>query len=83
MLRLKNSYPSVYTVIVNNIREYNTIKADSNPDLAEAQRHTPGELPSNMQAGVNIDTASDPIEQGADIKSSPEQRPSTSVNKSI
>lgn len=84
MLRIKNSYPNVYQIVYNNIREVNVIKADTAPDLNTAQRFTPGEIPVYNQGGTTADSGADPIEQGgpapAAVKQAPEQKPPRSTS---
>jgi hypothetical protein len=57
MLSLKNSMPNMYVEVYNNLKEMNLISADLMPDLAIAQKYTPGEIPSNIQGDT---VATDP-----------------------
>lgn len=75
MLRIKNSYPNVYQIVYNNIKEINAIKADASPDLKDVQKYTPGEIPVNAQGGVSAETESDPVESGGLAPAAPEQKP--------
>jgi len=49
MLAMKNSTPSLYQEIYKNLKEMNLIEADTLPNLEEAQKMTPGELPTYSQ----------------------------------
>ena len=49
MLAMKNSMPTVYGMIYNNLKEMNLIQADLTPDLNTAAQYTPGEIPSYSQ----------------------------------
>jgi hypothetical protein len=89
MLAMKNSMPNLYHEIYNNLKEMNLIQADTLPDLAEAQKMTPGQIPSFSQADANAEQPPDPVEQGAGLPSQvlqpplPEQKPPVSPNAPI
>ena len=67
MLAVKNSMPSLYQEIYNNLREMNLIEADTQPNLAEVQKYTPGEIPSYMQGDQYAEQPPGPAEGGADL----------------
>lgn len=76
LLQLKNSYPNVFTVVFNNLKELNTIKADSTPNMETVQKYTPGEVPTYTQGGISSDSESSPVEGGVDMsKQNPVQKP--------
>lgn len=77
MLYMKNAFPATYQAVYSNIKEINTIKADMNPDLKMAQKHTPGEIPTYTQGQTHSEKSPLPAEQGAkpNIKQAPEQKP--------
>lgn len=91
MLAMKNSTPNLYHVIYNNLKEMNLIEADLIPDLEQAQKYTPGEIPSYMQGESNAEEPPTPAEAGADTgvvdkgydKPLPEARPPVSKNAPI
>ena len=64
MLAMKNSNPSLYQEIYKNLKEMNLIEADTLPDLAEAQKMTPGELPSYNQGDQYAGEPPSPAESG-------------------
>ena len=92
MLAMKNSNPYLYQEVYNNLKEMNLIVADTLPDLAEAQKMTPGELPTYSQGDQFAGQPPSSIEVGANpaiIKSQngppatlPEARPPRSETKS-
>ncbi len=49
MLAMKNAMPSLYQEIYKNLKEMNLIEADVLPNLEEAQKMTPGEIPTYSQ----------------------------------
>jgi len=65
MLAMKNSTPSLYHEIYENLKEMNLIQADTQPDLAEVQKSTPGEIPSYNQGEQFADQPPSPAEVGA------------------
>lgn len=65
MLAMKNSTPSLYQEIYKNLKEMNLIEADTLPDLAEAQKMTPGEIPSYSQGDQFASEPPSPSEFGA------------------
>jgi len=93
MLVMKNTMPSLYEVIYNNLKEMNVITADLSTDLAMAQKYTPGELPTFQQGDVSAVSESNPSEAGgtpgavnselAYDKSLPEAKPPTSPNSPV
>ena len=65
MLVMKNSTPMLYGEIYNNLKEMNLIEADTMPNLALAQKYTPGEMPTYTQGDTTAEETPTPIEQGA------------------
>jgi hypothetical protein len=66
MLAMKNSTPMLYQEVYNNLKEMNLIQADTQPDLAEAQKSTPGEIPTFNQGDNFAGEEPSPVEVGAD-----------------
>jgi len=66
MLAMKNSMPSLYKEVYKNLKEMNVIAADVMPDLEQAQKSTPGEIPSYMQGEQTGSDAPTASEQGSD-----------------
>lgn len=65
MLAMKNAAPALYNEVYKNLREMNLIQADTTPDLAEAQKLTPGELPSYTQGDQYAEEPPSIAETGA------------------
>ena len=72
MLAMKNATPSLYQEIYKNLKEMNLIQADTLPDIAEAQKMTPGELPSYNQDDQYAAESPSPVEIGAVPNSLPQ-----------
>ncbi len=85
MLAMKNSTPSLYGEIYNNMKEMNLIQADLLPDLEAVQQYTPGQVPQNAQGDTYAQEPTDPIEAGASpaYAALPEQKPPMSPNSSV
>ena len=91
MLSMKNSMPILYKEVYENLSEMNLIEADLNPDLAMAQKHTPGELPKYIQGDSAASNPPQPAEQGTSpnaldkdsVKPLPEVLPPRGANASI
>jgi len=96
MLIMKNSTPSLYQEVYNNLKELNIIEADINPDKQLAQKMTPGEFPVYSQGDIGAETPPTPTEMGADPvtanqsfnkkqynKQLPESRPPVSPNSPV
>lgn len=89
MLLFKNTMPEAYSLVYNNLKEMNLIEADTQPNIAQAQQLTPGELPSYNQGEINAETAPNAAESGAPAvqpsynKQLPEARPPVSQNAPI
>lgn len=66
MLLMKNTMPQTYSVVYNNLKEMNLIKADLTPDIPTAQQLTPGELPSYTQGDSHAETPPNRAELGPD-----------------
>lgn len=64
MLAMKNATPALYQEIYSNLKEMNLIQADTLPDLAEAQKMTPGEIPSYTQGDQYAGEVPSPAESG-------------------
>jgi len=79
MLAMKNSVPSLYQEIYKNLKEMNLIQADTLPDLAVAQKMTPGEIPTYNQGDQYADETPSPVEIGAN----PNTLPAPSANEPI
>jgi len=77
MLAMKNSMPSLFLEVVNNLKEMNVILADTTPDLETVQKYTPGQIPSAAQGDTYSEEPPSPAEAGADpsVSALPEQRP--------
>jgi len=65
MLAMKNSNPALYQEVYKNLKEMNLIEADTLPNLAEAQKMTPGELPSYTQDDQYAGESPSPVESGS------------------
>jgi hypothetical protein len=98
MLGMKQAMPALYNEVFRNLQEMNLIAADLLPDLAIAQKETPGQVPSNTQGDVTANEPPSPVEQAsvsgvAQVNSEqdskvvarplPEQRPPKSDNAGI
>jgi len=68
MIAMKNAMPRMYQEVYNNLKEMNLIVADTQPDLAEAQKLTPGELPAYSQGDQFAGEEPTPSEFGANPK---------------
>lgn len=82
MLSMKNSMPSLYQEIYNNLREMNLIEADTQPNLAETQKYTPGEIPSYVQGDQHAQEPPGPAEAGADLDVIKDEPPLPGANLS-
>ena len=91
MLSMKNSMPTAYGIIYNNLKEMNLIAADLTPDLKMAQQYTPGELPTYSQGESSAGGAPELSEAGANIdaikpeynKTLPESKPPVSPDAPV
>lgn len=91
MLIMKNTMPTLYQEVYNNLKELNIIQADLTPDLQTAQKMTPGELPVYNQGGVGAESPPSIAEVGPSpafddhkyTKQLPEARPPVSQNAPI
>lgn len=91
MLIMKNTMPTLYGEVYNNLKELNLISADLQPDMEIAQKTTPGELPTYNQGGVSAEAPPSIAEVGANLnltstsydKALPEARPPVSQNAPI
>jgi len=66
MLSMKNSTPSLFREVYKNLKEMNVITADVMPDLEQAQKSTPGEIPSYVQGEQTGADEPTLAEQGSD-----------------
>jgi len=83
MLAMKNSTPSLYQEIYQNLKEMNVIVADTTPDIKMVQKYTPGQIPSASQGDIYGDQPPGEAEVGLDIAAIPEQKPPRSENAQI
>ena len=68
MISMKNTMPNMYQEVYNNLSEMNVIVADLLPDLAVAQKDTPGEIPTFNQGGDKTSISEpSPAEKGPDL----------------
>jgi hypothetical protein len=65
MLAMKNSTPNLYHEVYNNLKEMNLIVADTLPNLEDAQKFTPGQIPSFAQGDTMAEEPPSPAEAGA------------------
>lgn len=79
MLAMKNSTPSLYNEIYRNLKEMNLIQADTMPNINEAQKMTPGELPSYSQGDQYASEPPTSVEIGSD-SGAIKQQPTASPN---
>ena len=63
MLAMKNATPGLYAEVYKNLKELNTIKSDTMPNLQSAQLYTPGNIPTTSEGGVTADDSVDPAAQ--------------------
>lgn len=80
ILGLKQSMPAMFGEVFRNLKEMNLIEADILPSMPEAQKHTPGQLPSNIQGDVTAEDAPSPAEQ---MKTLPEVNPPRGGNATL
>ena len=87
MLAMKNSTPSLFQEIINNLKEMNVIVADTIVDHEIVQKYTPGQIPSASQGDVISEGQLSPAEAGSDhdiiSQPLPEQSPPKSPSSGI
>lgn len=91
MLAMKNSTPSLYQEIFNNLKEMNLIEADLLPDLGTVQKYTPGQVPSNVQGETRAEEPPTPSEAASpeapvtpeSVNRIPEARPSVTEKSTL